>query len=655
MATTAHANQKQLFGQPVGLYFLFFTEMWERFSYYGMRAILVYYLVQETTGKNPGLGWANGDALILYGWYTMLVYVACIPGGLIADNWLGQKKAVMWGAIALVIGHSVLAVQTMWAFYTGLAFIVIGVGLLKANISTMVGGLYSKGDIRRDKAFTIFYIGINLGALLAALSVGYVGEVIGWHYGFGMAGIGMALGLIVYLFGQKYILDVNTEDEKTKEEKEEEKKEPSIADIYADLFKSPKQLLITGVLALFSLYWIFTTSVPNGLLFLFITAVVALMMMIYKDLGTRVLKDRYLVLIIAFLMIIVFFGAFEQAGGLMSIYAKYKTDRTISSGLEVPATWFQSLNSIYIIIFGVLVANFWARRKLKNKEASSLFKMAVGIIIMGLGFLFMAGAANQYTPGGEKAGMYWLALAFLLQTIGELCASPVSLSYVTKLAPVKYASLMMGLYFAATGFGNRMAGFIGSVSQSEPISIEFKTGKSEIQPFLQAKKISQVKEENKLNAKKHTALSTVKDSTLIKNNDFIFSAIIYPKNGQFEVMDTITGKSLLPLIKFENPDRIKEITTNLTEEHVTKENPYHADLQFEKKESAEVSTHPLGYSGSFIIQEIQTGSEFRTFLGITIFTGLFGLLVIFILKPLKRLAHGVEDDEHEVLEEKKTN
>src|SRR5699024_216968 len=475
-----------------GLYILFFTEMWERFSYYGMRAILVLYLVERTTGNNPGLGWTNGDALVLYSWYTMLVYVACIPGGLIADNILGQKKTVMWGAISLVIGHSVLAIEAMWAFYSGLAFIVIGVGMLKANISTMVGGLYKEGDIRRDKGFTIFYIGINIGALLSALSVGYVGEKIGWHYGFGMAGIAMAFGLIVYLWGQKYIKHVGNLVEIDPEKRKEADREASISDLYKDLFKSTKQLAITGVLTLFSVYWIFFESLPNGLLFLFLTLVAALMMMIYKDLTSQVMKDRYLVIILSFLLVIVFWGAFEQAGGLMSIYAKVKTDRIIGAavpiigGLEIPATWFQSLNSMYIIIFGVIVANFWARRKLKNKEASSLFKMAVGTIIMGLGFLFMAGAAAQYTPGDGKAAMYWLFLAYLFHTIGELSSSPVALSFITKLSPVKYASLMMGLYFAATGMGNRLAGFIGNASQSEPIAIELKADQSALQPFLQA-------------------------------------------------------------------------------------------------------------------------------------------------------------------------
>ena len=187
---------------------LFFTEMWERFSYYGMCAILVLYLVTQTTGDNPGLGWTSGEALALYGWYTMLVYVASIPGGWIADRLIGQKKSVLIGGLTLCLGHSILAVEQMWAFYSGLGLIIAGVGLLKPNISTMVGGLYEQGDIRRDKGFTIFYIGINIGAFLSSLIVGYVGEVHGWHYGFGLAGIGMLLGQLVYMAGQKHLIHV---------------------------------------------------------------------------------------------------------------------------------------------------------------------------------------------------------------------------------------------------------------------------------------------------------------------------------------------------------------------------------------------------------------------------------------------------------------
>ena len=406
-------HQKELFGHPVGLYVLFFTEMWERFSYYGMRAILVLYLVAQTQGENSGLGWTNGEALSLYGWYTMLVYVASIPGGWIADKFLGQKKSVLYGGILLVAGHSVLAIEEMWAFYSGLGLIIAGVGLLKPNISTMVGGLYKQGDIRRDKGFTIFYIGINVGAFLSSLIVGTVGEVYGWHYGFGLAGIGMAAGLIQYLFGQKYLKSVGNflGASENKDEK--------------DAMNKPL---------------------------------------------SKIEKDRVVVLLISFLLVIIFWGAFEQAGGLMNLYASDKTDRILSFSLpfignEVPASWFQSLNAMFIIFLGTTVAGYWANRKLKGKISTSLFKMILGLIIMGTGFFFMTAAAAQYESNGASA-MYWLVLAYLFHTIGELCISPVALSYITKLAPVKYASLMMGVYFAMTGFGNKLAGLLGEASEN---------------------------------------------------------------------------------------------------------------------------------------------------------------------------------------------
>jgi len=402
MATTQLVKPKELFGHPVGLYVLFFTEMWERFSYYGMRAILVLYLVAEATADNAGLGWSNGDALSLYGTYTMLVYVASIPGGIIADKLIGQRKSVLLGGILLVFGHSVLAVEEMWAFYTGLGLIIGGVGMLKPNISTMVGGLYKQGDIRRDKGFTIFYIGINVGAFLSSLIVGYVGEVYGWHYGFGLAGIGMALGLIQYVLGQKHLKHVG--NFLGTSENEEEK-------------AASKRPL------------------------------------------SKIEKDRVVVLFISFLLVIVFWGAFEQAGGLMNIYASEKTNRMLM-GWEVPASWFQSLNAMFIIIFGTIVAAYWAKRKLNGKLSTSLFKMILGLIIMGAGFFFMTGASMQYDDGGSSA-MYWLVLAYLFHTIGELCLSPVALSYITKLSPVKYGSIMMGVYFAMTGFGNKLAGLLG--------------------------------------------------------------------------------------------------------------------------------------------------------------------------------------------------
>ncbi len=412
-------HEKELMGHPVGLYVLFFVEMWERFSYYGMRAILTLYIAAPVIFGDPqsGFGWSNAETLSFYGTYTMFAYLTSIPGGWIADKFMGQKKAVMLGGILLCIGHGILAVDQQWAFFTGLIFIVSGVGFLKPNISTMVGGLYKTGDDRRDKGFYVFYIGINLGAFLGALLVGAVAAKWGWHYGFGLAGIGMALGQVVYMFGLKYLQGVGDfiggKDSPNK-----------------DLLKKPLN---------------------------------------------KVEKDRMLVMFLSFIIIIVFWGAFEQAGGLMSLYTEQKTDRMLSFSLplignEIPAAVFQSINAFFIIVLGTAVGSFWHKWKNKGKESSSIFKMAIGVIIMAFGFFFMSKAASDVVMNGdevaEKSAMIWLVLAYLFHTIGELCASPVALSFITKLAPLKYASFMMGAYFAATGLGNKVAGFVGGLSEN---------------------------------------------------------------------------------------------------------------------------------------------------------------------------------------------
>ncbi|TXG38568.1 peptide MFS transporter [Seonamhaeicola maritimus] len=462
MATTSvKPHQKELFGQPIGLYILFLTEMWERFSYYGMRALLVLYMTASTMGEDArgsGLGWTDKEALALYGWYTMLVYVMSIPGGMIADKLIGQKKAVLVGAIVLCLGHGVLVLTDIWAFYTGLGLVILGVGLLKPNISTMVGGLYKEGDIRRDKGFSIFYIGINLGSLLATMIVGLVVAEWGWHAGFGLAGVVMLLGLVNYILGQKYLSQVGN----FVAPKENDPNEISYGKLYGKLFSSPKQLVFTGILLLASVYGWYTLEWGYGLLFLFLTAIAALLMMIYKELETQVYKDRFVVLLLSFIMVIVFWGAFEQAGGLMNLYTDTKTDRVLF-GWEIPTVMFQSLNAGFIIIFATLVASIWAKRKLKGKEGTSLFKMALGIIIMGFGFIFMVFAAMEFEKSGASS-MLWLVLAYLFHTIGELCLSPVALSFITKLTPVKYASLMMGVYFAATGLGSKVAGIVGEAA-----------------------------------------------------------------------------------------------------------------------------------------------------------------------------------------------
>jgi len=452
-------QQKTFLGHPIGLFVLFFTELWERFSYYGMRAILVLYLVSETSGVNPGLGWSDKSALELYGWYTMFVYLATIPGGILADRYLGQRKSVMVGGLFLCFGHGILAVEALWAFYTGLTFIVLGVGCLKGNISTMVGGLYNKTDHnKRDMGFYIFYMGINIGAAVSALIVGYVGETYNWHYGFGLAGIGMAIGQLAYWKGQKYLVHVGN---KVELETSNDKKSDNLL---LQIFKKTNSLLGFSLTAILGLYLGLNGNWDYGLLLIGIAFAVGFAIVVYND-GNKIEKDRILVTYLAFLIVIVFWGSFEQAGGLMNLYASQKTDLALGSFM-VPASWFQSVNAIFILIFATLVGSFWIWWKKSGYEHSSLFKMALGVIIMGFGFFFMSIASNEvtYDASGEiikKSAMYWLVLAYLFHTIGELCASPVALSFITKLAPARWGAFMMGAYFAATGLGNKVAGLIG--------------------------------------------------------------------------------------------------------------------------------------------------------------------------------------------------
>jgi dipeptide/tripeptide permease len=559
-------DQKTFLGHPIGLFILFFTEMWERFSYYGMRALLVLYICST---ENSGLGWSKVEALELYGWYTMLVYVMSIPGGIIADKYLGQKKSVMYGAIILCLGHGILAIEALWAFYSGLGLIILGVGMLKPNISTMVGGLYKQGDLRRDKGFTIFYIGINIGAFLSSIIVGYVGQTYGWHYGFGLAGIGMLLGLAVYAWGQPYLAHVgNFLGQSTNE--------------------TEKALLDKPL--------------------------------------TKIEKDRMIVLLISFLIIIVFWGAFEQAGGLLNIYANEKIDKHIF-GWEMPVTWFQSFNAMFIIIFGTTVAAFWANRKVKGKETSTLLKMGIGTIIMGVGFLLMAAASKEASATVfGTASFWWLTFAYLLHTIGELCVSPTALSFITKLAPVKYASIMMGVYFAATGFGNKLAGTIGEASQSEPIKIELIASVDQLASFptIQTK----LKED---------------ESISIKSN-------IYLENGTLKASSyEDSNVDVRSIFKYSNAAQKVDVITILSENNATKEAPFHASFKFAKDGEAKKITENKGdgknYEGTFIIEEIQSEREYQTFLFIFILTAVFGALIILLLKPLKRLTHGAEDSE----------
>ena len=370
-----------------------------------MRAILVLYLISESNSENPGLNWSEDNALQFYGIYTAFVYLACIPGGILADRFLGKKKSVLLGGGLLCCGHLLLSINNLNIFFLGITLIIVGVGFLKPNISGLVGDLYDKNDVKREQGFYIFYVGINIGAFLASLVVGYIGEVQGWHYGFSIAGIGMLVGQLAYIKGYKLI------DDKEK------------------------------------------------------------IRILKKHRLDQIEKQRLKVLLVSFTIILFFWAAFEQAGGLMNIYTFEKTKRTIEvlNNWEVPASWFQSINPLLIIILGVFISNFWINRKKLNKESSSLFKMLIGLIIMGSGFIFMTFASLEYqnnlnNTGDGYSSMYWLVLAYLFITIGELCASPVILSFITKLSPERFLSTIMGAYFASVGIGNMLAAKIGQSS-----------------------------------------------------------------------------------------------------------------------------------------------------------------------------------------------
>lgn len=630
MSSVNDPMKKQLFGHPIGLYILFFTEVWERFSYYGMRAIFSLYVGRKATETfNPGMGWDEADTFALYGWYTMLVYIMSIPGGIIADKWLGQKRSVFIGGLILVAGHGVMAIEQDWAFFMGMALIVLGVGALKPNISSMVGGLYKAGDIRRDKGFTIFYIGINIGAFTAPLLVGYVGETIGWHYGFGLAGIGMLIGQAVFMYGQKFLVGIGEPPTKS-----DQAEDDSFGLMFKNIFRDPRSRYSTVLLILLGIGIATGLHIGYGLLVIFLAFIFGLMMVIYRGLSS-IGKDRFAVLLLSFLLIIVFWGAYEQAGGLMNIYTANKVDRFVG-GWQVPASWFQSLSAGFIILIGALVGNFWSWRKSKGKESSSLFKMAIGTMIMGLGFVFMARASLQVLSAGQ-ASLIWVVSAYLFHVLGELCVSPVALSFITKLAPAKYVSIIMGVYFAATGLGNKVAGAIGEASQTEPINIA-------------------VIAENEVFARA-TDLGTFNKAENIE-----LQAWAYLKE---EVLYIETeGRSLLELIDFESTDARARFVDVLATHEANPANPYRVDLSlanardYERIQelSDDPTSEPLevsasNYSGTLSVFEAVNRRELFTFISITGFTIAFGILLLLFLKRLKRLTHGIEDAERSLEDE----
>ena len=433
-------------GHPIGLFVCFATEMWERFSYYGMRALLILYLTKH---------WEFTDATsyLIYGAYTSLVYIMPVFGGMLADQILGSKKAVTYGAILLVFGHLGMTVESSeQIFYLSLALIVSGVGFLKPNISTMVGALYKEGDPRRDSGFTIFYMGINIGAFTATLLCGYLGEQVGWAYGFGAAGIGMLLGLIIFLWGQKYLEGLAEPPSNKYLEKMN-----GISYEYWAYISGSFMVLVTRFLVQNS-QLVGQHLGGFGIIFIGAWLLYALFRCDPEE------RDRLIVVGILILFSLIFWALFEQAGSSLNILTDRGVDRVIF-GWEVPASMFQSLNAGFIFTIAPLFAMLWIALAKRNMEPSTPIKFSIGIVFVGLGFLALV--YGMKSSEGLQTGIFWIILIYLLHTLGELCLSPVGLSSVTKLSPQRIVGFMMGMWFFASAAGNYVAGLIARATASE--------------------------------------------------------------------------------------------------------------------------------------------------------------------------------------------
>lgn len=411
----AAPGEKTFWGHPRGLATLFFTEMWERFSYYGMRAFLILYMVAPLTAG--GLGFADADAGSIYGTYTGSVWGVSILGGLVADRWLGQYRSVLIGGIIIALGHFTLAIKALPAFYSGLVMIVIGTGLLKPNVSTLVGSLYKGGDARRDAGFSIFYMGINLGALFGPLIAGYLAQEVDWHIGFACAGVGMLLGLTQYVLGKKHLKISPDVRPRTQAAAQTVKAAPALESDHGK----------------------FTSTE-------------------WKRIGS---------IVIFFLVAIIFWGAYEQAGSTLNLFADRYTRLSVF-GFSFPSSWFQSVQPIFVITLAPIFAWMWV--KLGKYEPSVPAKLALGVLFMGIAFLVLVPAGTYaQSAAGVRVSPWWLVLSYAISEFGELCLYPVGLSAVTKLAPPRIVGVMMGVWFLSNAFGNKVAGWAAGFFATMPL------------------------------------------------------------------------------------------------------------------------------------------------------------------------------------------
>ncbi|MEO8383115.1 MAG: peptide MFS transporter [Acidobacteriota bacterium] len=405
--------EKQWLGHPRGLATLFFTEMWERFSYYGMRAILLLYMVAPVA--SGGLGFATEKGTSVYGWYTMGVYAMSIPGGWLADRFLGLYRSVLLGGIIIALGHFSMVFRSQGMFYLGLCLVVIGTGMLKPNVSSLVGTLYNRDDARRDAGFSLFYMGINVGAFIAPLICGPLAQRIDWHWGFGAAGIGMTLGLIQYVLGKRYLIGADAPQTDASRAREEH----AAGKAYEPLTKTD---------------W-----------------------------------NRIMVIFILFVFATLFWAAFEQAGSSLNLFADRLTNLHMF-GSDVPSSTFQSIQPLFVILLSPLFGMLWLW--MGRKEPSSPGKFTLGLIFVGIGFLLLV-PASGIAQSGTKVSPWWLVGVYFFHTVGELCLSPVGLSMVTKLAPERVVGLMMGVWFLSISLGNKLGGYTAGFFEKLPLPTLF--------------------------------------------------------------------------------------------------------------------------------------------------------------------------------------
>lgn len=543
--STDQIFQDKVLGHPAGLFVLFFTEMWERFSYYGMRAILVIFLTGVVTGDNPGWGWSTPAALSLLGTYAMFVYLTPLVGGWLADNKIGYRSAVVIGALLMTLGHASMAIETPLFLYIGIAFLILGNGFFKPNMTSIISKMYDGHDEKKDGAYNIFYMGVNAGAFLGIMLCGWVGEKVGWSYGFGLAGIFMLLGMLQFYYAQPLFGDIGSKpqnerkdliddlvDNKSKDEK---------TAVKLNTFR-PIDYLLIGIFTLSALIFIindplsqigqintlnFTIAGMKDSLFFAVLAAVSfiLLLIIRIPRYTKIERDRMIAFTIFCLFTVFFWAAFEQAAGSLPIYTRDFTDRFLEgnaanifklidlivtvvplliityvlwslfrqtfsrigrsniilgfsflivwaivifklyteyndTSTEVPVTWFAILNSLFIIIFAPLFTKWWDSQY--NPPAS--VKYFLGLFLLGVGFAFLAFGARNLPAGAETAtlSMAWLVFAYLFHTLGELCLSPMGLSYLSKLVPARMIAVMFGVYYLAIAIGNKLAHSVGA-------------------------------------------------------------------------------------------------------------------------------------------------------------------------------------------------